>query len=340
MRTIEQGVAAPRASKPGRAIAWAAFCAMALAGTQAAAQSYPGQSARCQDLERQLVSEWQRGHSPQDAVTRIDQQLEQLSRDRRTMEAEAEKRDCYEDLFIFGRSLRRTRACIQLDGDIERVRRDISNLRQQREARTNSAQRRLRREDLVDELARNGCGENYQREYAARRRSTSFFSFWEDQDSSYDRGYANTPPEESSLPFASYRTMCVRLCDGYYFPISFSTLGSRFGEDENRCQEQCAAPAQLFVYKNPGEDVEQMVSLAGEPYADLPNAWRNRKEYIKGCSCKPDEYSAHEIELYQQGRKKQASASPPPSGAGLDPDASQSDSGGDPNARAGPAPYR
>jgi hypothetical protein len=323
MRAIEQAEKARRASRTSRSVAWAVFCAMALAGGEAGAQSYPGQSERCQDLERQLVSEWQRGHSPQEAVARIDQQLEQLTRDRRTMEAEAEKRDCYEDLFIFGRSLRRTRACIQLDGDIERIRRDISNLRQQREARTNSARRRLRREDLVAELARNSCGENYQREYAARRRSTSFFSLWEDQDSSYDRGYANTQPEQSALPFASYRTMCVRLCDGYYFPISFSTLGSRFGEDESKCQDQCAAPAQLFVYKNPGEEVEQMVSLAGEPYANMPNAWRNRKEYIKGCSCKPDEYSAHEIELYQQGKKKQANAS---------------GSGDAPSAQARPAP--
>jgi hypothetical protein len=143
MRAIEEARKAPRASRASGAIAGAVFCAMALAGGEAGAQSYPGQSERCQDLERQLVSEWQRGHSPQEAVARIDQQLEQLTRDRRTMEAEAEKRDCYEDLFIFGRSLRRTRACIQLDGDIERIRRDISNLRQQREAMTNSARRRF-----------------------------------------------------------------------------------------------------------------------------------------------------------------------------------------------------
>jgi hypothetical protein len=41
--------------------------------------------------------------------------------------------------------------------------------------------------------------------------------------------------------------MCVRLCDGFYFPVSFSTLGSRFPEDEAKCKDQCAAPAELFV---------------------------------------------------------------------------------------------
>ncbi len=309
-----------------RARPWAVLCAMTLTGLQAHGQTYRGGAQRCQDLERQLVSEWQRSNRPQEAVARIDQQLEQLNQDRRKMEIEAERRSCYEELFIFGRSLRRTKACIQLDGDIERARRDISNLRQQREALTNSAKRRLRRQDLVAELARNGCGENYEREYAARRRSNSFFSLWEDQDGSYDRGYANTTPEQSALPFASYRTMCVRLCDGYYFPISFSTLGSRFAEDEAKCQSQCAAPSELYVYRNPGEDIEQMVSLTGEPYSNMKNAWRNRKEYVKGCSCKPEEYSALEISRSNQGRR--ASATAPSSGPNQTPQDAPSGSDG------------
>ena len=33
----------------------------------------------------------------------------------------------------------------------------------------------------------------------------------------------------------TYRTMCVRLCDGYYFPISFSTTSERFPEDAQNC---------------------------------------------------------------------------------------------------------
>ena len=117
-------------------------CVAALSTTQLAAQGYPdrpGQgysdrapqgysngNARCQDLERQLVSDWQRNSSPQEALARIDQQLEPLQRQRRAAESEAERRNCYEDLFIFGRSLRRTRECVQLDSDIEGLRRQIS----------------------------------------------------------------------------------------------------------------------------------------------------------------------------------------------------------------------
>ena len=38
-----------------------------------------------------------------------------------------------------------------------------------------------------------------------------------------------------------------------------------------------------------------MVSLRGVPYAQMPNAFRNRKVYIHGCSCNASEYSREEI---------------------------------------------
>ncbi|HKJ61926.1 MAG TPA: DUF2865 domain-containing protein [Hyphomicrobiales bacterium] len=291
----------------GRAIVLALMGVVVLSGAEAIAQSRPNPE-RCAALEQQLVSDWQHNNSPQEAVSRIDKQLVELRRTRRKLEIEADKRECYEEFFIFGRSLKRNEACIALDRDIEQARRDMSRLSEERDALSNTAQRHLRRDDLVAELARQGCGATYEREYAARRRTNSFFSLWEDDDSGFDRGYQNNQPEQNALPFASYRTMCVRLCDGYYFPISFSTIGSRFAEDEAKCQEQCAAPAQLFVYRNPGEDVEQMVSLDGKPYNDLQNAWRNRKQYVKGCSCKSYEYSEEQILKSEQELAKQANA--------------------------------
>jgi hypothetical protein len=308
----------------------AVLAGAAIPAADTSGQGLINRAARCQDLERQLVSDWQRGTSPQDSVTQIDQQLEQLQRQRRGAEAEANQRQCYEDMFLFGRSLKRNKPCIQLDAQIEDLRRQIGVLRQQRDALTNSAARRNRHDDLVAELARNGCGSQYAREYESRRRSTSLFSLWEDEDTSFDRRDANNSFNQSNLPFSSYRTMCVRLCDGYYFPISFSTLGSRFQDDDSKCKEQCAAPAELFVYKNPGEDVEQMVSLTGEPYKNLRNAFRSRKEYVKGCSCKAEEYSLQQIERSEQelrnkradargGKKAAADPSPAPAPASTPP---------------------
>jgi hypothetical protein len=268
------------------------------------AQRYDSRQERCQQLERQLVSDWQLGNNPQ-ATARLDQQLADLDRTYRRAQAEADRRECYEDMFIFGRSLRRTPTCVQLDNEIETARRQIANLRQQRDALNSSAARRGRRDDLVAELARNGCGENYAQEYEQRRRrSTSFFSLWEDEDSDDDSGFSPAP--QQSLPFASYRTMCVRSCDGYFFPISFATVSSRFEEDEAKCHSLCAAPAELYYYRNPGEEIEQMVSLDGRPYAQSKNAFKHRQTYVKGCSCKPEEYSLQDINQAEQGKRAEA----------------------------------
>lgn len=284
---------------------WLAASSLVLFAAGADAQRFDSRQQRCQELERQLVSDWQLSNNP-NATARIDQQLAEFDRNYRRAQAEADRRDCYEDMFIFGRSLRRTPACVQLDGEIESARRNIANLRQQREAITSSAARRGRRDDLVTELAKAGCGENYAQEYEQqrRKRSSSFFSFWEDEDSDEDSNYSS--PQQQTLPFASYRTMCVRSCDGYYFPISFATISSRFRDDEAKCRSLCAAPAELFIYRNPGEDIEQMVSLDGRPYAQTKTAFKHRQSFVKGCSCKPEEYSLQEINQGGDGKRAEA----------------------------------
>ena len=85
----------------------------------------------------------------------------------------------------------------------------------------------------------------------------------------------------------TFRTVCVRTCDGYFFPVSFSTGKSQFVNDEARCSEICpAAPTELYVYRNPGGDQTKMMSLAGELYADQPFAYRYKSEFVEGCSCR------------------------------------------------------
>lgn len=84
-----------------------------------------------------------------------------------------------------------------------------------------------------------------------------------------------------------FRTLCVRTCDGYFFPVSFSTDKSQFVNDAARCNEICpAAPTELYVYRNPGGDQSQMMSLAGIPYAEQPFAFRYKSEFVEGCSCR------------------------------------------------------
>ena len=84
-----------------------------------------------------------------------------------------------------------------------------------------------------------------------------------------------------------FRTLCVRTCDGYFFPVSFSTGRSQFANDEARCTEICpAAPTELYIYRNPGGDRSEMMSLTGVPYSEQPFAFRYKSEFVEGCSCR------------------------------------------------------
>ena len=74
------------------------------------------------------------------------------------------------------------------------------------------------------------------------------------------------------------RTLCVRTCDGYYFPISYSTVPGKFADDEQLCRRLCpAAEVALYSHRNPGEDVARAVSTSGNSYSELPNAFSYRK---------------------------------------------------------------
>jgi hypothetical protein len=85
----------------------------------------------------------------------------------------------------------------------------------------------------------------------------------------------------------TYRTVCVRTCDGAYFPVSFATYPARFPDDEKTCKALCpAAEATLFSYRNPGEDISQATSIAGQPYTSLANAFKYRTEFNPSCACK------------------------------------------------------
>ena len=170
---------------------------------------------------------------------------------------------------------------------LERDRRRLADLRSQAQ-RNEGRNSRALQDDIILALARNRCGAAYAQQ--ARRidnANNPFSSFFQDEGGSYE-GPGNT---YRGLPFATYRTLCVRTCDGYYFPISFSTLPNYFQRDAKACQDRCAAPAQLYYHQNPGGSIEQMVSIADNTtYKQLATAFQYRKQFKKGCSCKASEY--------------------------------------------------
>jgi len=80
-----------------------------------------------------------------------------------------------------------------------------------------------------------------------------------------------------------YRTLCVRACDGYYFPVSFSTSRARFKIDEAVCKSMYGGEAaNLYVHHN-GSPSDTAVSLTGEPLAASTNAFAYRHFYSPSC---------------------------------------------------------
>ncbi len=83
-----------------------------------------------------------------------------------------------------------------------------------------------------------------------------------------------------------YATMCVRKCDGYYFPINPNSGAEDLAEDEEICQALCPTQdTELYVFQVPQESPAQMRSLAGAPYTSLANAYEFRQQSNPACSC-------------------------------------------------------
>ena len=103
-------------------------------------------------------------------------------------------------------------------------------------------------------------------------------------------------PRTSSTPegSGSYTTVCVRMCDGFHFPISYKIQRSRFYRDADICRSRCGmADARLFYHPSTGSnaDMNAAVDLTGRSYADLPIAFLHRKRRVSGCTCRPEPWS-------------------------------------------------
>ncbi len=256
-------------------------------GVQPAQYGQRGPSNICLQLEQRLVAETQGAGQGREMLPKIESDMRELERTVRSATIQLDRSDCW-DQFLFSRTLRNNPRCRQLNADVENSRFRLADLDRQRRQIMGTGDRSFQ-DEIIRELARNGCGQQYMQE--ARKRDTfrnPFAALFGGEESDAPRG---APNQFGNLPFATYRTLCVRLCDGYYFPVSFSTLPNHFQRDAQVCQSQCAAPADLYYHQNPGGSMDQAVSASSQqPYTSLKVAFRYRKEYVAGCSCKQAEY--------------------------------------------------
>ena len=139
-------------------------------------------------------------------------------------------------------------------------------------------------------------------------------SAWGGEDENSDGGGARG---------GSYRTVCVRLCDGYYWPISHTASRRDFRADAKACESSCGEEARLFYQSNSSTDAAALIDASGRRYRDLPNAFVYRKRLIDGCTCKPMPWTEAERMRHRQYATAQAGAEVLAGGAGSSAPASR-----------------
>ena len=260
MRRIVLAVAAAAALSPG-----------------ALAQS---QNPVCQRLEARLTSLDRGNNDPTraDQIRRAEDAAHRQQFEVDKLVSQARRMGCG-NIGFFSIFVNPPRQCGALNRRIDEQRNILDRMQNQLERlQGGTTERAAQRQSLLIALADNGCGQQY-RAAARAGQQGGFF------DRLFGGGNIFTsPPGEMG---GTYRTVCVRTCDGYYFPISFETTPDHFREDEQACQRMCpAAEVQLYTYHNPGEEMAQSVSLNGRLYTELPTAFQYRKALNPACSCR------------------------------------------------------
>jgi hypothetical protein len=177
--------------------------------------------------------------------------------------------------------------CRDLEARVKQMRANLDAIQNQMQRAQGGVQ--AQRQQVLAALSQNRCGPQYQAAAPRQQQRQSGGLF----DMLFGRRPQQEPLQQqpqitAPMPTSTYRTVCVRTCDGFFFPLSFSTTQENFARDADRCQRTCpGTQAEMFAYPNPGGDMDQAVSINGEAYTSLANAFLYQKQFVKGCSCKP-----------------------------------------------------
>jgi hypothetical protein len=242
------------------------------------------QSAQCSRLEGALQQFDRNGDFRQ--MGGNSQAARQAQRDVQSMESRYVRDGC-NDAAKAGVPL--TDQCRQIGREVLRLREVAAGIAQQVETANAVAGQR---EAILQEMARFGCGDD----------NGSSAGFTNERQNLFDRIFGTTSEGDFSngqmidggdywgyQGYQTVRTVCVRLSDGYFWPISYATLTDYVANDAATCQQSCpTTPVELYFYDNPGQEPEQMRNQYGAPYTALPTAfaYRTTLDTSPSASCK------------------------------------------------------
>lgn len=237
------------------------------------------QAARCAQLQNNLAqfdnnSDFRQMGGNSNAARQLQRQVQQA-------ESRYIRDGCNDDARA-GRPL--SRACQLIARDVLDLRDQYARVSQAVETANAVAQQR---EAILQEMARFGCNTGSSATFTQERQNVFDRIFGTTTENDFTNGdFVDGGDYWGYQGYNTVRTVCVRLSDGYFWPISYSTLPEYVGNDAMTCQQMCPSTAvDLYYYSNPGEEPEQMRNMSGSPYTALPTAFAYRNAFDKSASC-------------------------------------------------------
>jgi uncharacterized protein DUF2865 len=272
------------ASLRGSAIlAFAAFAGATAALAQSPMPGPPNANPACVRLEAQLgaIDRGTVDPARADQIKRYEEASRKQQSELDRMSAQANRLGCQGRGF-FSLFSGQDPQCTPLNQQIQQARGNLEKMLADldRLQGGGAGDREAQKQTVIAALAQNNCGPQYR---AAANQQRGFFdTLFGGNRSNGGNGGGGLFSSDSG----TYRTLCVRTCDGYYFPISYATTQDRFSEDAQTCQQTCPAAEVVMMSNRTGEDVNQAVSPTGAAYTALPNAFKYRTEVVPACSCR------------------------------------------------------
>ncbi|PBB81098.1 hypothetical protein CK218_12020 [Mesorhizobium sp. WSM3879] len=290
----------------------------ALAASAVAVTEPQAASRTCRQLEAELAATRGGGGGPglirkyDDAIAR---QREQLAKAR----GRAGDANCGFALFS-----RNAGQCAAINASIERMNANLDILQAKRQRLAGGGTRRDRSRILAA-LDANGCRDDEVEpprapiQEAARNNGggnlfEQLFGRGDEEIATLDTPEALPPDDPSArnirrvikqsdgmdLPRMNgeFRTVCVRTCDGYFFPMSNAASVGDFERDQKNCESSCpGTEMQVFYTRGMDDDAGNMTSSAtGRPYSELPTAYLYKQaNYSRppqcGCNAQAENFS-------------------------------------------------
>lgn len=177
--------------------------------------------------------------------------------------------------------------CDHLDAKRDRMKRNLQILENKRASLMSEGGTADRRQQIIDALSENRCNEEPQLVSTPGENGTE--PLVRDEPNGFETiRVPSGEPDYNDSRFVdlggaatdgSLRTMCVRTCDGAYFPVSSHASPLNFQRDAQVCSMMCpGTETELYYHPLMSESSEMRSAVTGHPYADLPTAYKFRVE--------------------------------------------------------------